>query len=117
MAEAVMCFVIYLIVALVMIGIGVSQLRSGTPVGFYSGEKVFEAKELSDVSMWNKKHGEMWIIYGIIIVLSGFTGTFLIGRETVWQLILIPMAGGVIAPLVWMIWYHERLIRKYKLSE
>ncbi len=116
MAEAVMCFVIYLIVALVMIGIGVSQLRSRTPVGFYSGEKVFEAEELSDVSMWNRKHGKMWIIYGFIIGFSGFAGTFMIGAEAAWQLVMVPMAGGVVAPLVWMIWYHERLIRKYFCS-
>lgn len=115
MAEAIMCFVIYLLVALVMIGIGVSQLKSRTPVGFYSGEKPFEAEELSDVSMWNKKHGEMWIIYGTIIILSGFAGTFLIDANAGWQVISIPMVGGVVAPIIWMIGYHERLIRKYKV--
>lgn len=116
MAEAVMCFMIYLLVALIMIGIGVSQLKSKTPVGFYTGEKPFDAKELSDVRMWNKKHGEMWIVYGIIIILSGLAGTFLIGADTAWQLGLAVMGGGVVAPLVWMIGYHERLIRKYKIT-
>ncbi len=115
MAETIMCFVIYLLVALVMIGIGVSQLKSKTPVGFYSGEKPFEAGELSDVPMWNKKHGKMWIIYGIIIIFSGLAGTFLIGADAAWQVVLIPMAGGVVAPIIWMIGYHERLVRKYKV--
>lgn len=116
MAEAVMCFAIYLLVALIMIGIGVSQLKSKTPVGFYTGEKPFDAKELSDVRMWNKKHGQMWIVYGIIIILSGLAGTFLLGADTAWQLGLVVMGGGVVAPLVWMIWYHGRLIRKYKIT-
>lgn len=115
MAETIMCFVIYLLVALVMIGIGVSQLKSKTPVGFYSGEKPFEAGELSDVPMWNKKHGKMWIIYGVIIIFSGLAGTFLIGADAAWQVVLIPMAGGVVAPIIWMIGYHERLVRKYKV--
>lgn len=114
MAEAVMCFVIYLLVALIMIGIGVSQLKSKTPVGFYSGEKPPAAQELSDVAMWNKKHGEMWMIYGGIILFFGLAGTFLIGVDASWQLILVPMIGGVIGPLIWMIWYHDKLIRKYK---
>lgn len=115
MAEAIMCFVIYLLVAFVMIGIGVSQLKSRTPVGFYSGEKPFSAEQLSDVVMWNKKHGEMWIIYGIIIIFSGLAGTFLIGADAGWQMISIPMVGGVVAPIIWMIGYHERLICKYRI--
>lgn len=110
-----MCFVIYLLVAFVMIGIGVSQLKSRTPVGFYSGEKPFSAEQLSDVVMWNKKHGEMWIIYGIIIIFSGLVGTFLIGADAGWQVISIPMVGGVVAPIIWMIGYHERLICKYRI--
>lgn len=115
MAGAVMCLVIYLLVALIMIGIGVSQMKSKTPVGFYSGERPPAAQELSDVAMWNKKHGKMWIIYGGIIIFSGFAGTFLIGADASWQLILAPMVGGVVAPLLWMIGYHDKLIRKYKI--
>ena len=112
-ADSIMCFVIYLCVALVMIGIGLSQLKSRTPVTFYSGEKPFEVRELSDVYMWNRKHGMMWIIYGIIIFFSGVVGSFPAGGESLWC--LIPMMGGVLVPLVWMIWYHHRLIREYKI--
>lgn len=54
-------------VAALMIGIGISQLRSKKPVGFYSGVKPPREDELSDVGAWNKKHGIMWIIYGAII--------------------------------------------------
>lgn len=111
-----MCFVIFLLVALIMIGIGVSQLKSKTPVGFYSGEKPFAAEELSDVAAWNKKHGVMWIIYGLVIIFSGFAGTFLIGANAGWQLNLVIMGGGVVVPLAWMIGYHERLVRKYKID-
>ena len=68
------------------------------------------------VVMWNKRHGEMWMIYGGIILLSGLSGTFLIGADASWKLILVPMVGGVIVPIVWMMWYHGRLIRKYKIT-
>lgn len=113
-AEFIMCFVIYLYVAFIMVGIGVSQLKSKTPVAFYSGEKPLEPWELSDVSMWNRKHGMMWIIYGVIIALSGLAGSFPAGKESLWC--LIPMVGGVLGPLAGMIWYHHRLIRQYKIK-
>ena len=54
--EFIFGFVIYLFVAAVMLGIGISQYRSKKPVGFYSGEKPPLEHELTDVIMWNKKH-------------------------------------------------------------
>lgn len=110
-AASMICLAIYFIVALMMIGIGVSQLRSKTPVAFYSGEKPYDARELSDVAMWNKKHGMMWILYGIIIMFS-YGGGAVIGLDSGWC--VIPMAGGLIVPVLAMIWYHHRLIRRYK---
>lgn len=110
-AGNIICLIIYLIVALMMIGIGILQLKSKTPAAFYSGEKPFEANELSDVAAWNKKHGMMWIIYGIIIMISYIGGT-VIGLDSGWC--VIPMAGGLLAPVFVMIWYHHRLIRMYK---
>ena len=88
--EDIICLVIYIFVAFFMIGIGVSQLKSKTPAAFYSGEKPFEENELSDVAMWNKKHGMMWIVYGAIIILSGIAGA-VIGMESLWS--IIPMCG------------------------
>ena len=54
-AANIICMVIYIIVAMIMIGIGISQLKSQTPVGFYSGEQPPRENELSDVHAWNKK--------------------------------------------------------------
>lgn len=107
----IICFVIFLLVALIMTTIGAAQIRSQTPVAFYSGEKPFEEKELSDVSMWNKKHGLMWISYGITILLSYVVGTFVVANS-VWYVIFI--VGGTILPIFVMIWYHHRLIRLYQ---
>ena len=111
-SEDIICFLIYLMVALFMMGIGIFQLKSREPVGFYSGEKPFDKSELSDVAAWNKKHGMMWLIYGVIILISYGIGA-VIGSESV--LCVIPMCGGVIIPLPVMIWNHHRLIRIYKL--
>ena len=57
MAEYIISLVIFSLVTIVMIIIGISQMRSKKPVGFYSGEKPPREEELSDVVAWNKKHG------------------------------------------------------------
>lgn len=60
MAENIIGFVVFLGTSLIMIGLGVSQIKSKEPVGFYTGEKPPKREQLSDVEAWNKKHGLMW---------------------------------------------------------
>ena len=57
MAGIIISGVVFGFVALIMFGIGISQLKSKDPVGFYTGEKPPEKERLSDVNAWNKKHG------------------------------------------------------------
>ena len=108
--ETIIILLIMVTVASIMLGIGISQIKSKIPVGFYSGEKAPDEKELSDVHAWNVKHGVMWVIYGVIIVLTSTIGAFMI--DSVWC--TIPFIGGVCLPLPVMIWYHHELIRQYK---
>lgn len=110
MAEQIICFCIYLLVALLMLGIGISQWNSKEPVGFYTGEKPPAPQSLSDVSAWNRKHGAMWILYGILIIISGVAGVF--GTQSIWS--IIPLVGGVVVPIGVMVWYHHRLINQYR---
>ena len=70
MAEKIITFVIFLLVSMIFIIIGISQIRSKEPVGFYSGEKPPKTEQLLDMAVWNKKHGYMWIIYGLAIIAS-----------------------------------------------
>lgn len=108
-AESVICFVIYALLALFMMGIGVVQLKSKEPVGFYSGEKPPKAENITDIKAWNTKHGMMWLIYGIVILISFFIGNMI--GNSIWS--IIPMVGGVIIPVIFMIWYHHQLRKKY----
>lgn len=110
--ESIICLAVYFSVSLLMIGIGISQLKSKTPVTFYSREKPFSEKEPSDVHQWNKNHGIIWIIYGIIILISYAIGA-IIGTNSI--CCTIPLAGGIIIPLISMILYHHRLIKLYEL--
>ena len=110
-AASIIFFIIYMITAIIMISIGISQLRSHEPVGFYSGEQPPRECELSDVHTWNKKHGIMWIIYGFIIIISSGIGVII--GDSIWS--LIPICGGFLIPIIIMIWYHNRLVKRYKI--
>ena len=112
MVEIIFGIVIYGIVAAIMLGIGISQLRSKKPVGFYSGEKPPLESELTDVISWNKKHGKMWIWYSVVIIVSYAAGIPFVKADSVWC--VIPMCGGIILPLPFMIRYHHELIKMYK---
>lgn len=112
MVEFIFGLVIYLFVAVIMLGIGISQYRSTKPVGFYSGEKPPLECELTNVKAWNKKHGKMWICYGAIIIVSYLVGVPFLIVDNVWC--VLPMCGGIIVPIPLMIRYHHKLIREYK---
>lgn len=102
--------IIFLFVSAIMVGLGISQLKSESPVGFYTGEKPPQKENLINVTEWNKKHGIMWIAYGIIIMLSWLAGFFM--GDTIWS--VVPLCIGIILPLIIMILYHHKLIRQYK---
>lgn len=104
---------IFGICALIMFGIGISQLKSEKPVGFYTGEKGPDASQLTDVKAWNQKHGIMWIVYGCCIVASWVCG-LIIGDNI---LTLIPFTLGLVVPVFFMAAYHNRLIKKYFVSQ
>ncbi len=110
MVEAIIPITVGALVSLIMVGIGISQFRSKEPVGFYTGEIPPKAEELTDVEAWNKKHGIMWLLYGIAIMLSVIVSMFL--QDSLWC--LVPFGAGVVLPIAVMIWYHHRLIRAYR---
>ena len=109
MGETIISGLVFGAVALFMIGIGVSQLKSKDPVGFYSGEKPPKKEQLSDVKAWNRKHGRMWIVYGICIACSW------VCSAPIWDSVfcVIPLLTGTLVPVVVMILYHHHLIKTY----
>lgn len=109
MKENIIAFVVIVLVCIVMMVIGISQIKSKKPVGFYSGEKPPLEEELTDVVMWNKKHGLIWLFYGIAMLVSFVAGN-LIGNEFVASMLfLVVILGGI--PM--MILRHNALKKKY----
>ena len=109
MAENLLGFGIFLFVSLIMIGIGISQVKSKEPVGFYTGEKPPKKEEISDVTSWNRKHGMIWIGYGVAMTVS-YLVSLLIPQEFISFVFLLIV---IIGALPVMIYYHHYLMRKY----
>ena len=103
---------IYTLTAGIMAAIGIVQLKSKKPVGFYSGEKSPTESELTDVRAWNIRHGLMWLIYGIIIFVTGI-GAFFVYSSALTILLTL---GGSLVPNPLMVMYHHKLEKKYKIK-
>lgn len=108
-AENIICLVILIICALPMIMIGIAQIKSKNPVGFWSGKEPPAKEQVTDVPAYNKKHGIMWILYGIGVPVSFFVGApFGEGLGSA-----VAMSAEVVGGLILMIWYHNYLDKKY----
>ena len=112
MGATVFSGIIFGFCALLMFGIGIFQIKSKKPVGFYSGVEAPDEKELSDVNAWNKKHGIMWILYGVCIILAWVCG--LIADNTLLRLFSFFVC--FLLPLPFMVFYHHKLIKKYYIK-
>ena len=112
-AEMIMGLVIISIVAVIMVIIGISQFnKKENPVGFYNVIAPPKKEEISDVIQWNKKHGFIWIVYGICIELGFWLG-YIMPSEV---LEMVFTMGGVIIPLPFMVLRHRALEKEYKLN-
>lgn len=109
MAEEFLGLGIIVFTALIMIVIGISQIKNKNPVAFYTGEKPPKKEDLSDVSLWNKKHGMMWILYGVIMIGSYILSMVFPDKFIVFVIILIAILGGIGV----MVFYHHYLMIKY----
>lgn len=107
----IMGMVIISIVAMIMLLIGIFQIRKkDVPVGFYNMVDPPKKDEIIDIIQWNKKHGVIWITYGICIEAGFWLGY---GMPTE-LLEMLFMMGGVLFPLPFMVLRHQSLEKKYR---
>ena len=104
--------VVVSIVAGIMIIIGICQLnRKDNPVGFYNVTEPPKKEEISDVIQWNKKHGAIWVTYGICIELCFLMGYIMPNG----MLEFVFSFGGIVVPLPFMIMRHHKLEKEYRI--
>lgn len=111
-AEEIITLVILCICAIPFLGLGIAQCKSSKPVGFWSGKKPPEAEQIRDVEAYNKKHGRMWIIYGVGLILAYFLGRGIGNDWGMVSALLIEVIGGLFV----MIWYHNKLDKEYLIK-
>ncbi|MDE7428857.1 MAG: hypothetical protein K2N00_06255 [Lachnospiraceae bacterium] len=107
-AETVVFLVILLISAAPIIIIGIVQYRSKDPVGFWSGKKPPKREQITDVKAYNRKHGLMWIVYGVGLLFCFVCGLPFGGLITGYLCMIEVMVG-----ILFMVAYHNKLNRVY----
>ena len=97
--------------AFFLIGIGIFQIRSEKPVAFYSGEEPPKPEQVKDIKSWNKKHGLMWIFYGITMIIGS-----MVGFTIKYSLLLVLVSFVcILLPMIIMVLYHKKLVKDYIL--
>ncbi|MBR4776816.1 MAG: hypothetical protein IK007_04295 [Lachnospiraceae bacterium] len=95
-------FFIWSAVALVLVGIGIWDWNSKTPVGFYSGIK---PPKVTDVRRYNHSVAIMWFVYAFVFELLGLplmlseensAGVILGAVGVVFSIIILAIAYNVI---------------------
>ena len=103
-------FVIWTVVALCMAGIGIWCLRSREAVGFFSGVKPPEVK---DVKAYNRKVAILWFVYAALLELFGLPLLFLKQNSAgfLWSLLGIPLIT------IGLLIVYNRILRRFELKK
>lgn len=101
-------FAIWAAVALVLVGIGIYDLRTDrqVEVGFWAGIKT---PPMRDVKAYNRAVGKLFIAYGLILILLGLP--LLTGNAL---LIILSIAGIMLESIVFMAVYMVGIQGKYE---
>ncbi len=100
-------FLIWMIIGLVIIGLGVHTVFSKKAIGFWANMK---APEVSDVRKYNHAAGKLLIIYGGIFVLLGIP--LLMGQNS--PFIILSVLGVFFETIIIMAVFILAIENKYK---
>ena len=106
--EIISCMIITFFCTLPLFLFGIVQIKSDRPVVFWAGKEPPKKEQVTDVRAYNKKHGLMWILYGVGFDVCFFVGIFF-GGEIAAVLAGAECLGG----LLLMILCHNKLEEKY----
>lgn len=106
MTEAIMAFIIWILVSLIFVGIGIYDLRANEVAGFWSNAK---KPEVEKVKEYNRAVGILWIVFAVILMLTGIP--LLAGDNS--PLIVITLLGSVADVVMVMAVYVLVIEKKY----
>jgi len=100
-------FVIWSLLGVFIIGLGIKDMFSKNPVGFWVNTETIKVK---DVKGYNRASGLLFIIYGIIFVILGIP--LLDGQNTPY--VLLSVIGVMVETIVIMAAYSLVIVKKYE---
>lgn len=102
-------FIIWVIVAIIIIGMGINACFSKKEVafGFWANVKQFSVK---DIRGYNRATGKLFIIYGLILLVLGLP--ILKGQNSPY--ILLSVLGVMVETIAIMVIYSMCVEAKYK---
>lgn len=99
-------FIIWALVGAVIIVIGIMDLFSKKPVGFWAN---VETMKVNDVKGYNRATGILFMVYGVIFILLGLP--LLAGQNS--PLVLLSIIGVVFETIMLMAIYSVCIVKKY----
>ena len=103
-------FVIWSMVSLVLLGIGIRTRQSGQAVGFYTGVK---PPEVRDVRKYNRSVSCLWFAYAVLFELLGLPLLFLEQNSPgfLWSIL------GVAAITIALMAAYNRILAKHRIEQ
>ena len=100
-------FIIWSAVSLLLLGIGFWSWNSGKAVGFYSGVKPPEVK---DVRKYNHSVAVLWFVYALLFWLLGIPFLFLKQNSALFLLSIL----GTVAITLTLVIVYQKILQKYR---
>lgn len=100
-------FAIWSLVGVLLIILGIRDLFSKKPVGFWAN---VETMKVNDVKGYNRSTGILFIVYGVVYILLGLP---LLAEQNS-PLILLSIIGVMFETIVVMAVYSICIVKKYK---
>lgn len=100
-------FIGWMIIGLLIMGIGISAFFSKKAVGFWANT---DAPQVIDTHKYNCAVGKLFIVYGVIFILLGIP--MLSEQNTV--LILFSVLGVMVETIIIMVIYTLVISKKYR---
>ncbi|MBU9735993.1 hypothetical protein [Diplocloster agilis] len=100
-------FIIWSALGLLFIILAVYSLFTKKPMRFWANADVFE---VTDIKAYNRAISKLFSLYGVVIIILGLP--LLSGQNSAW--ILLSIVGLMIASILLMIIYTNRIEKKYR---
>ena len=100
-------FIIWSLFGVFIIGLGIKDMFSKNPVGFWANTETIKAK---DEKGYNCATGRLFLIYGIVFIILGIP--LLEGQNT--SYILLSVIGVMVEMIVIMAVYSLGIVKKYE---